>query len=303
MIFEFDIADCCNLSCQHCVRQETNRKNNLNNRVSVNDFKKFIDLYKGIVARVKFVGIISEPLLHPELIQIIELFNENNIPVSIYTNGSVIIKNPNRLLCALNGNVKNGIYFALDGSTQELNSKYRIGSDINRILDNLKSLNNSSFELNIQHIYFNYNIGEIDRIKKLMKINQIHIDFYDIHHANQIGETVVSSVIPRKDIQSKYYDMKDKINASTSMKNIICFSKYTRTFFVTLDLKIYPCTNLYDTKSIEGFDLFDKDTYQHLLDIRDSTPFKECANSCNKIGHILEEKFQPKKYRWDEEII
>lgn len=81
-----NLTDICNLKCRHC-----SRKNLLNSENSC-----FIKRWKEVIDELAFNGVFQifltggEPLLHPEILEIIEYIKSKNIFVAILTNGILL---------------------------------------------------------------------------------------------------------------------------------------------------------------------------------------------------------------------
>jgi len=91
-----EITNVCNLNCSFCP--PTTR---IKRFMSVDDINIIIKNIKNRTDNV-YLHVKGEPLLHPQLNEIFELFNENNISVNITTNGTLIAKNQKILLNAKN---------------------------------------------------------------------------------------------------------------------------------------------------------------------------------------------------------
>ena len=81
-----EITNACNLSCTFC--QETKRERGF---MSVEEFTKIIDEIKPYTDYI-YLHVKGEPLLHPELEQILQICEENHIRINITTNGTMVRK-------------------------------------------------------------------------------------------------------------------------------------------------------------------------------------------------------------------
>lgn len=85
-VLQIELTNYCNGNCQWCRNKRMKRK------------KGFIslDLVKQIIEKIKdrqdyiFLHFYGETLLHPQLIEIIELFYKNGIKTGLYTNGNLL---------------------------------------------------------------------------------------------------------------------------------------------------------------------------------------------------------------------
>jgi len=88
----FYLTEGCNLSCRHCwINPKRQSSDHSYNTLDMRLFKKIIDEAKELgIKRVKLTG--GEPLLHPFFTDIIRKIYEENILLSIETNGTLCSK-------------------------------------------------------------------------------------------------------------------------------------------------------------------------------------------------------------------
>jgi len=120
----------CNLQCPVC---ETGAGilNRPKGRMNLDNFKKIIDQVYSFVNTILFYYM-GEPFLNKDSYEMIKYAKSKNIFVTTCTNGDVI--DPEKL-------VESGIdevSFQTAGITQETHSKYRVGSNLQKILDNVR---------------------------------------------------------------------------------------------------------------------------------------------------------------------
>lgn len=152
LLFNFEITSHCNAKCPSCFRtMMLDWKNSWSTEVkymstlkhlSVDDFEEFIlnnvaflknNSYEYIEA--KFCGEVGDPLMHPKLEKLIEIASTIFDKVEIYTNGGLrkniwvknIIKKYPKLF----------FVFGIDGITDDVNQKYRIGVRTDLALSNM----------------------------------------------------------------------------------------------------------------------------------------------------------------------
>lgn len=81
-----EITNACNLSCTFC--QETKREKRF---MSVAEFAHIIEEIKPYTDYI-YLHVKGEPLLHPDLAQILQICEDNHIRINITTNGTLIKK-------------------------------------------------------------------------------------------------------------------------------------------------------------------------------------------------------------------
>lgn len=154
---EMDLTGVCNLSCPLCSRNYQHANHLVEKNVrSISEIKKQLDQFTGL-KRFFVAGVVSEPTMYKDFIPFIEYLNSRNIYYEIFTNGNTRATEwweklgkivPEKCMCC----------FTVCGSNQELHSKYRIGSNLQQILENAAAFrkNNRNNDW-IQHIRFVYN--------------------------------------------------------------------------------------------------------------------------------------------------
>jgi len=120
----------CNLQCPVC---ETGAGilNRPKGRMNLDNFKKIIDQVYPFINTILFYYM-GEPFLNKDSYEMIKYAKSKNIFVTTCTNGDVI--DPEKLVESKIDEVS----FQLGGLTQETHSKYRVGSNLQKILDNVK---------------------------------------------------------------------------------------------------------------------------------------------------------------------
>jgi organic radical activating enzyme len=161
--FEIDLTGTCNLQCPLCTRNYSHAQHLLKKNVRpVKDIIKQLDFFPNLT-RIMLAGAISEPLLYPELPELIEYFNSRNIHIDMFSNGSLQSTEYWESLGKLfkQGHERSSCTFTLCGSSQEVNAEYRVGSDLSKILNNAKAFKLHSNRDILQIIEFKYNTEDL----------------------------------------------------------------------------------------------------------------------------------------------
>ena len=168
---EMDLTGTCNLRCYICTRNFVHSQHMVKKNIRpMSEIIKQIDSFSGL-KRFFIAGTISEPTLHPEFFEFIEHLNKKDITYEIYTNASCHSNDWWEQLGKLVPE-KCKTIFTVCGSTQELHEKYRVGSNLNIILDNAAAFREIGRHNDwVQHIRFKYNsedlaLGNMDYIFK-----------------------------------------------------------------------------------------------------------------------------------------
>ncbi len=210
----------CNLRCPQCpsgLRSFTRPTGSL----SIETYIKFLEKIKSHVAflTLYFQG---EPFLNPYFIDMVREARQRNIYVMTSTNGHFLEEDIARdlILAGLNR-----IIFSIDGITQETYSKYRVGGNLQKVLQNLQllaSVRNRLHKKNpliiFQFIVFRHNEHEIDIARKvayqhgsdvfMLKSAQIYDDAkdpylptnprYSRYEKNDSGKFVLKGNLPNR---------------------------------------------------------------------------------------------------------
>jgi len=117
-------------------------------------FKKFMNTCSPVFDTVDFMGS-GEPFLHPQFLDFVEHAWKKRKFVSCGTNG-MLIKSTEKI-------VRSGLhklYINIDGVTPAQHRKYRVGADLQRILDNIERLRQAKIKLRWpfpKNIYVHFN--------------------------------------------------------------------------------------------------------------------------------------------------
>jgi len=167
-----EVTNYCNLQCPECpvgigINPKTGRA-----RFDFNMYKHLIDEHKSTLQHV-ILYFQGEPLLNKELPQFIEYAHRAKIYTSTSTNCQLLNKKNARDI-VLSGLDK--LIVSVDGSTQEVYEKYRVGGDLQKALDGIRELVLCKHELNsvtplieLQFIVLKVNEHQMADMKKLAK--------------------------------------------------------------------------------------------------------------------------------------
>ena len=199
---EMDLTGVCNLSCPLCTRNYQHANHLVEKNVrSIDAIIKQLDQYTGL-KRFFVAGVVSEPTMYKDFIKFIEYLNIRDIYYEIFTNGNTrdvewweklgsIV--PKKCMCA----------FTVCGSTQELHEKYRVGSDLQEILNNAKAFRKNNLGNDwIQHIRFEYNAEDRESVgmKNIFDqfSNVLKVETEGVRRVNVYNKEVELGIKPTK---------------------------------------------------------------------------------------------------------
>ena len=169
-IFFLGLTNVCNLRCPLCATGA---------RISTNKKKLFMDFHlaERIIDKIRnyaqcvHLYNFGESLLHNDFVKILRKVKEHDIPVHVSTNLNIAYDEA--LFYGIVDNSLDEMIVSFDGLTQKTYSKYRVGGNLELVLDNIRRINEikkkrgSLFpKIRLQFLlnkYNNHEIGELER--------------------------------------------------------------------------------------------------------------------------------------------
>jgi radical SAM protein with 4Fe4S-binding SPASM domain len=254
----------CNLRCPECpsgLRQFTRPIGMLEPAF----FKKTIDeVYKELIYLTFYFQ--GEPYLNPNFLEMVKYASDKGIYTSTSTNAHYLNKDQAKKTVE---SKLDRLIISIDGTTQETYEQYRIGGQLQKVIDGTKNIIDAKRALksNIPHIIFQFlvvkpNEHQLEDVKKLA--NELGVDevvfktaqVYDFENGNPL--------IPENIKYSRY---KKNADGTYSIKNKLlnqCWRMWN-SCVVTWDGVVVPCC-------------FDKDAKHQLGDLKTQS-FKELWKS------------------------
>jgi organic radical activating enzyme len=179
----FEIVGFCNARCPWCVtgNKSLNQVSYPSRFINVNDFRNaIVTLLEGglIYPRESLISLANwgEPMLHPELSEILKILRKNDVNFAISTNASKFVNLENDVL----GNLQE-IRFSVPGFSQSSYDRIH-GFNLESILKNIEMFcknirkEGSNAKLMMAYHLYQFNIDEIDAAMKFCSLNGI--EFY-----------------------------------------------------------------------------------------------------------------------------
>ena len=219
------ITDSCNLMCNYCTNE--GQLHNYGNYLSLDFINR---LYKKIVSEGIFVRKINitggEPLLHPDLIQIIKMSKDVCNSITLNTNGILLTEEMVEKYCSVGlTNIKFGVdSFSQNITKPSLNNDFLIKSNvIDRIMFTTKLMPRSSVNI----VLTEFNFSEVDEIISSILINRIDkVEFLElINHGFRNSVFKRSQPVSIIDIIVKHKYMFKKIEYNPKLAKFICHTK------------------------------------------------------------------------------
>ena len=315
----FELSSHCNSKCPQCPRYDMFgrvHKDLAITHLDVNVIKKLpIEKMKNL-RTVSFCGNFGDPLMHPDLDQIVGFFQ--NQKISISTNASL----RSRQWWSNFGKNKNiSVRFCIDGIGKE-HELYRRNTSYEKIMDNARSFIQAGGKASWQFIVFRHNEHQINEAKKLSE--ELGFETIDFMYSDRFDTADKWKVY---DDDNYLYDLEKSSHQTTLRESlnvpegekywkelqrtkgeISCFWSSKKKLYIHSDGTVYPCCMLGSTqagkkieklllkkliKNFEKIDLHKNDLEQILMsdvfkkslpDSFDNKPFSHpiCIEWCNK---------------------
>lgn len=158
---EMDLTGLCNLECPLCTRNYAHAKHLIGKNIRpIEEIIKQLDQYTGL-ERFFIAGAVSEPTMYKYFDEFIDYLNSRDIYYELFTNGNT--HNP-EWWEQLGKRIpkKCMVAFTICGSTQAMHEIYRVGSDLQQIIEHARAVRKNGLKNDwIQHIRFDYNSEDL----------------------------------------------------------------------------------------------------------------------------------------------
>lgn len=254
---QVEITNRCQASCAMCSRNI--RGGGVNERLKLNDWslsdyqKIFPSKLLGQMSRMIFCGCYGDPIINPDLIEMIKYTVQSNkhIHIEINTNGSARSLTWWRNLGSILKDQPHNVVFGIDG-LEDTHSIYRIGTDYNKIIDNARAFIDAGGAAEWQFILFRHNehqVSQAEQLSKKLKFNKFTLldtyrfilsDDYDVHdkQGNVIYKLEKAKSSLNKQFKVEWVkDYKKLLNSTT----ISCEAKREGGIYIDAHYNLYPC--------------------------------------------------------------
>ncbi len=258
----------CNLKCPECPSGLGALTRPLG-LLNFDDFKNWIDQIKdtGFYVQLFFQG---EPYINKHLPEMIRYAQENNVYISISTNGHFV--NENNVDNVLE-NAPDKLIYSVDGLDEESYQKYRIGGTFEQadkglslLLKRKKELKKKNPYIEFQFIVMKQNEHQLEDVKKYCKDVGVDILLFKTMQISSYENAL--KFLPDNPKYRRYLVKDGQISIKNKLKNH-CFALW-RTSVITWDGKVVPCCFDKDAKYTLGIlngksfsDIWTSEIYQN----------------------------------------
>ena len=204
-----EVSNACNLHCPECPVGTNKYKDKILKQFDYEMYKDLMNEIKSTLLHV-ILYFQGEPLINKQLPDFIKYAHDLGIFTSTSTNGQLIDKGNSREI-VLAGLDK--IIVSIDGATQEIYEKYRVGGSLDKAIKSIeyinywkKELKSSTPLVEIQFLVLKTNehqMNEMRRLAKTLDVNRLKFksaQIYDFENGNEF--------IPDKTKYSRYRKLK-----------------------------------------------------------------------------------------------
>lgn len=244
----------CNLKCPLCpTGQGLNGR--LKGKMSLENFKKIIDKIGAYAYSVRLENW-GEPLLNEEVFDMVEYAKTKGINTSFNTNLCYLDEESCEKLI-LSG--LEHIKISLDGASEETYSKYRIGGNFKRVIENIRlllsmrsKLNSNTPFIEVQFIVMKHNEEEIQKTEGLCRglgVDRLTFENLRLDMREELfsrDDKLIEKFNDWLPTNSRYSNF-DYNKKTRKTKPKICAYLWT-TCVVNWDGAIVPCCSVYDPK-------------------------------------------------------
>ena len=240
-----EVSSKCNLKCRLCANKDMplSEKGNMD----FNLYKKIINEAKDYVYEINLFHR-GEPLMHPQIIEMIKYAKQNNIKTVIHTNASLLNKDLSEKL------IKSGlnkISFSFDGYTKTTYEKNRTGSKFEDVLNNIIDFLRIKKELNsklpytiIQVMEYDEDMSHLDfKIQKrkfTYNFNNLPLNKLIIRTPHNWGGSIdIKNIYSETYSGKKLYSKKNKTNMKKAKYSACTFPWYS--LVILYNGKVLPC--------------------------------------------------------------
>jgi radical SAM protein with 4Fe4S-binding SPASM domain len=228
-------------------------------------FKKVIDELKNTLTYLTFY-FQGEPYLHPQFLSLVRHAADRKIFTSTSTNAHFL--NDTNARATIESGLDR-LIISIDGTTQDTYESYRIGGNLQKVIDGTKNvlrwrkeLRSSSLQVLFQFLVVKPNEHQISNVRKLAR--ELGVDDVLLKTAQIYDYQNGSDLIPLDERYSRYRKNPDgSYRIKNSMDNH-CW-KMWQSCVITWDGKVIPCC-------------FDKDAHHVMGDLNKSS-FEEIWTS------------------------
>lgn len=280
---ELEITNRCQASCPMCPRNINGGIDNPSLKINdwtIDDFIKIFN--KKVLEQISsflFCGSFGEPVLNNDLLKMCQYIQKEKPDafVMIHSNGS--LRKPDWWAdLAKSLPEKHQVLFAIDGVDQYTHSRYRIGTDFDKILENAKSFIDSGGKATWSFLRFKHNQEQTDAAEELAKkigFSQFSVKdtrrFAAPTHKVLDSEGNITHLLEPITVGPMHYVDKTVLDKTfdrwSTSKSIYCYALNGKSVYIDAHFTVLPCCILssflytsYDESILKKYNLYNEKT-------------------------------------------
>tara|TARA_B100000959_G_C14992263_1_gene628515 strand:+ start:727 stop:1371 length:645 start_codon:yes stop_codon:yes gene_type:complete len=198
---EVELSSRCNASCPGCKRTMMLNRGDYFPQIDISliEFQKIFDNYDLSQIKFKFCGVLGDPMMNSELIEICRYSLDKGAQIIISTNAGIRNVNWWKRFAKLSKSHfgKLRVDFAIDG-LEDTNHLYRVGVKWKKVKENLEAYLSEGGHARWNYIVFDHNKKDLPIARKLAK--QYNIELYTRRAWRNSSNMYVSNENARKNL-------------------------------------------------------------------------------------------------------
>jgi radical SAM protein with 4Fe4S-binding SPASM domain len=283
---DIEPTNTCNFKCPHCQVTHWDKKKVY---LDENSFNKVIAQFPHL-DEVKLQGM-GEPLLNKQLVAIIKLAKKQDISIFFHSNGSVCDQKLSEQLATLK-NTK--INFSLDGATAETFETIRVGSQFERVKNNIQYLTHIRSDqkqpnLSAWTVITHENLHEVSQIVRLSKdlgLDSITLQPFLSNWGKEEMEKYTEPVKVELDSErlatalreAEKIAIENKVDLKVDYANFYSKTKKCpwpwRSTYIASNGDVVPCCVIADSDTVKMGNVFEKD-FAEIWNSKEYQDFRE----------------------------
>lgn len=297
----WDVTSKCNLRCIHCYNYDKYFKHD-NKDLSIDEIYSLLGFLKeNNVKQIHLLG--GEPLIHPNILEILWNLKEIGIRTSITTNATLLNNVLSSEICKKD--LIDNIIVSIDGGTDKINDSIRgkgvFGKTIHNLIEfnDIQKIYKSNVKMTVSHCIMPFNnmdenLKIIDVCKEInacglsispaINSGNANQNFKEYHDSLSVICSQVNGLIsyaeskyPELDIQlemrplvSQYFNYKYKNRVICPSGHALCLAYSKELYYLKADGTFLPCglvefpVGLYE-QSLKHFDISDAYTFNEKI--------------------------------------
>ena len=254
---ELEISNNCQASCPMCPRNIhgglPNQYLQLNDW-TIDDFKTIVNNeVLSTIESILFCGSFGDPIMNQDFQEMIKYVKQNKpeLVIKIHTNGSLrSTKWWKEFAEILPDNHE--VFFALDGTTQETHSLYRVGTNYNKIIENANSFISAGGKATWSFLRFKHNQNEVDLARELsVKMGFVRFTIKDTRRFESEQHVVLDKngrvthvlELPEQNLNgvvNMFHISKTK-ESWENTEEISCYALESKSVYINANKIVVPC--------------------------------------------------------------